>query len=184
LTSSDEALENFFKIILNKNNDTIHRFLDDYPAKIVIEHLLNEIQNTGDAWKLGRVFGTLERQTKRYTSTDSCIYLRYKTCSVYEKVNILDFLSGYWDSVGAKLGFAIEIGDEMVKAISTDEMSEWDKNSLLLGIPLVVLSYLNNKSNIGYEKELMSLAKIITILKAHVSIIAPQSSTYRLLQKF
>lgn len=96
----------------------------------------------------------------------------------------IEFLSGYWDSVGAKLGFAIEIGEEIVKAISNNEKSEWDKNSFLLGIPLVVLSYLNNRDNIVYEDKLMLLAKIITILKAHVSRVAPQSSTDRLLQKF
>jgi hypothetical protein len=184
LTSSNEDIENFFKRILGKDDGTIEVFLADYPAEIVIKYLLDEIQNTGDSWKLGRVFGTLERRTNRYASIDSYVYLRYKTSSIYEKVGILDFLSGYWHHVDAKLGFAIEVGEEMVKAISTNDKSEWDKNSLLLGIPLVVLSYLNNRNNVEYEDELMSLSKIITILKAHVSIVAPQSSTYRLLQEF
>jgi hypothetical protein len=179
----DKYLEDFFAVILNKNDSTIRDFLADYPTKIVIEYLLDEIQNTDDPWKLGRVFGNLAKREHRYAPIDPLIHSHYKALNVEEKVNTLDFLSGYWDSVGAKLVFVIEIGEEIVSSISSNKKSEWDKNSILLSIPLIALSYLNNKNNPEYEDELRSISEIIKFLKAYTLRTAPQSSSHILLQK-
>jgi hypothetical protein len=183
MNNSNEKLKELFNRILNKERSIVQRSLADYPVEIVIEYLLDEIQYTDDAWKLGRLFGTLEQRTNRYTSIDSYICLRYKISSIEEKVNILDFLSGYWDSVGEKLGFVIEIGEEIIRSISNNEKSEWDTNNIVLSIPLIALSYLNNKTNPEYEDELKSISKIIVLLKAHILNVAPQSTSYKLLQQ-
>jgi hypothetical protein len=183
MNNSNRNLADLFDRIISKERSIIRNTLADYPVEIVIEYLLNEIQHTDDPWKLGRLFGAIEQQTNRYASIDLHIHSRYKISSVEEKVNILDFLSGYWDSVGEKLCFVIEIGQEILESISNSKESGWDKDSILLSIPLIALAYLNNKNNPEYEDELRLISEIITMLKTYTIKIAPQSLSNSLLQR-
>jgi hypothetical protein len=98
-----------------------------------------------------------------------------------EEISI--FLSGYWDNAEADLKIIVKIAKEIVNLIENHDNSQWDTWAITLAIEAVTIGYFNNKNSFKVSEK-SNLERILTIFKAYISAISPQSSAYQLLSNF
>jgi hypothetical protein len=146
MIATDERLKDFFIDEIFNDDDEVDSFLSQYDCDSVVQCLFVRLKSLVEsppdiayiadtAWRLGRTFAAIP---KKY-SVDIKMYSLLESCNDFEKMGLLNFLSGYWDGTKSDLNTVSKLFDTLVEIISNK--IEWSKRSVLFGIEAVSTGY-------------------------------------------
>lgn len=184
MTISDEEIKIFFESrIFDLDENDVEIFFDKCDCEKVIKYLLDRLKliaiysdRDERSWRLGRVFGSIP---KKY-SADIKVYSLLNSCNDPEKEAMLNFISGYWYSLGADLDTLVEIFSLVKKAILNEII--WNKKLILIAIEAATIGYIYNPKMIEIDIDRKKdFDEALKLFKKYVSSVSIEHSIYNLL---